>query len=492
VLLPADAVSAVCAWIGASGYFPVVWCNERPYRSTSLRRRGGEALAPAAAFEEHWETSPGLPTIVYLHRSARILGTMLDAAGGHVAGAELRTRVRLGDEPVYIAREVTAVTGDRGRFEFDALPAGIALRLEVRLRGESVQCDLDDLELEPGETRELTLRVRGHVELTGRVLDVDDKLVRGGTISIAVDGQQDEGSIRSDGTYYLPFAVAGAGWISVAREAEEGSSPSSLRVPIVIPPRVAEWTVDVHLVPQSPIAGVFVDGSGRAVPGGLLSLSTPATCLFERRVEDDRGSFLFDAVTAGEYTLTGRETDGARRTVSAGVRAGDRGVVLRLPEQGTLRGRVLRVGGEACKNALVRVDPDSARELTIRCASDGTFRFPAGLGEFSLRAESVGMHSRFARVNVEAGRETLVSDLVVVPSAELRFMTGRQGSSTHVAVSDDAGPYFEFDLGPLSERALRVPAGSLTLVVTCAGRATTRALQLERGAVLDVPVVGGP
>jgi hypothetical protein len=223
----------------------------------------------------------------------------------------------------------------------------------------------------------------------------------------------------------------------------------------------------------------------------LFLLADPAPAL-EARTEDERGSFHFESVAVGEYTLTGVEMDGARRSVQISVRAGEQNVVLRLPEQGMLRGRVLFAGGVACPYALIHVEPGSAPRFTIQCAKDGTFRFPACLGTAWIRADGGHVHSRFERVSVEAGRETAVGDLVVVPTAELRLVTGRGAPRAHVAISDETGPYFAFDIEPSSERTLRVPVGPVILVVTCAGQTTTRSLQVERGTVTDIPVRCGP
>lgn len=479
----------VVAWIGADGYFPVVWQSFDPRWPEQVQParpgvRSGPKLVP--------HTNAPRPWSMFLHPSASLRGTVLDARGRSVAGVRVRARVRFGADPSYRAREVVTETDDHGRFVLAALPAGLALPLAWTASGETARADLETVELAPGETRIVTVRIRGHVELSGRVLDGRDELVRGGHIEVSVDGRSDKSPIRGDGTYYLPFAVAGNGWITVTRERETHERVEPQRVPISIPFDVAEWTSDVRLTPASSIAGLFVDAENRPI-SGVLSLLRESTAVDETIVRNEGGSFRFEAVATGAYTVWGIEAGGAQRNVRVQAHAGDQNVLVRLPAQGVLVGRVVDASGAAVSGASIAIEPRDGLVLGLASAPDGGFRAPAPIGTAWVSAEKGELHSFLERVAVGVEGESTVPDLVLAPSAPLRLMAGRFTQPAHVEVVSDAGLCFSGSLTSYADRKIRVPLGIVRVSVTCAGKPQrVRAIEVRAGEMAVVPILEGP
>lgn len=462
--------------VRSPAYFPMLKGANLPLAESSdsggrFLRRKSPSRAVEAGTPEH---------VVRLCPAARLEGYVLDSSGAPLPDAEIRVVLRPTtsssaiDSEIIAPEPLQAKADERGGFAVPCVPAGMALELAVRSRGESVQCDGEHLVLERGEARSMVLRMRGHLELTGRVLDLDDRPLAGGKIRIDVGGKSDAGSIRSDGTYYLPFAVAGSGWVTVSRAGEEEEEEQHL--PVTIPTGIREWTCDLRLTATTTIAGRFVDADDRPM-SGIMQLTQPDCPAQETIADGPEGSFEFRGVRPGVYTLLGLADDArvrARRNAShlanlrastpQTVRAGDRNLIVRMPACGVLRGRVVDPSGRPASRAFVFV-LRGEEGLGVDVGADGTFECRVEAGRASVWVDDSHRRSRPIEVELTAGQETNVGDLEVVPCGTLLLATGLEPAGLRCAVRTDTATWFEGLLSSRATRTVSVPLGRARVIV---------------------------
>lgn len=474
-----------CVTVAAAGWYPTTACGdtrENADRRFGWGRRGGSILLATPQ-------GPDADIVVLVTRSARLEGVVFDARGVGIPSATITTSFTAGIESFAPAVKVTSTADDRGRFIFEALPSGRPCELEVNLRGESGLFEREPLLLEPGETRHIELRVRRHVELSGRVIGSDEKPVTEGHVEIDVGGVRDRGSIRADGTYYLPFAAAGTGWLCVW---SPGEAEPRTRVLTSIPRDVVEWTIDVRIQPTTTIAGVLLDAEGHPVSGRVV-IEQPGMPPEESLVQGNRGAFEFHGLTPGEYTVTGFEDHLALQSLPVVVLAGDRNVLVRLPGTGKLRGRVTDASGSPLPGASVSLELARRDSLLAPSRQDGTFEFDVAAGPARVHATNGSLAAPPIRVEIAPGAETSVVDLVLVRCSAIRLVTGAEPASVDVEVRTESTTWFQGTLTARTEHSVRVPPGRAVVLLSSATRAPRElAIEVPDQGELFVPLRGAP
>lgn len=153
-------------------------------------------LAPAR--DDHATRERALE--IGMARSAALAGVVLRDGKGPFAEAEIRLafgneelrRPRSNFGTTFSQRSEARATADAsGRFEFEGLPADVALHLSVT--DAAAIANERELWLDPGERREIEWLVGGRARLSGRVVGSDGGAIAGALIELSVGSQENLG-----------------------------------------------------------------------------------------------------------------------------------------------------------------------------------------------------------------------------------------------------------------------------------------------------------
>jgi protocatechuate 3,4-dioxygenase beta subunit len=183
------------------------------------------------------------------------------------------------------------------------------------------------------------------------------------------------------------------------------------------------------------VTGVVVDGSGAAVAGARVSLTSrvydAADCGFASReshlaTSDAQGRFRFSAVNVGTITVVARDP-WSEIAATARATLGTAGVELTLrlvdTTAGVLSGQVLRPDGATAAGAGVEVSVDGPLpDVLVKTDAAGQFRFarvlPAGRYRLTARDPATGELAR-EEVYLRAGLDA-EHDVVLRGTGEVR------------------------------------------------------------------------
>jgi hypothetical protein len=258
---------------------------------------------------------------------------------------------------------------------------------ELRDRnGGSARIEID---LKPGETRELDIEVETLDErIEGRVVDGTGKPFAGVSVAVArqIDDEDQYGNamflarneetcgVITDGDGRFTIDRLGKGRYTVVAYRAEGEELTIRDVDV-------GQRVTMMLDPTGAIAGRIVDRNGRAVRD--VELHARATLWFERTEElrTESGGFVLDGLSPGRWLLEVLSEEGSA-TVDAIVRSNrttDMGEIEVAPS-GIVRGRVVDSSGDAVAGIGIVAGGVGRRSVHVETDSEGSYelRFPAG------------------------------------------------------------------------------------------------------------------
>lgn len=324
-----------------------------------------EAKAPGYArgvvlFEASGKAGATEKTTVELKRGAPVTGTVVDQAGKPVAGA--RVAPLDASSPWVGSLERTSTDTDaKGKFAFDALPAG-TFRFEGRhpqhAPGTSSPVTLDG----QNARADVVIRLAAPARIAGRVVSKAGQPVGGATLRVAAKAAgyrwdltrqayaDDRGQFDIGG---LPRAA-----VEVVAMHETGAS-SAVQLDLAAKPEQTGLTITLDL--EGTIGGTVVTPEGEPVSDAQV-LATPEVTGtgqemsslrlrgFAQDVTDAAGRFQLTGLGPGTYRLrASRSNDvrGAWLRDSVPAKPGDTDVKLVLQPDGKLKGHVLYDDGSA-------------------------------------------------------------------------------------------------------------------------------------------------
>jgi len=336
-------------------------------------------------------------TDIHLERSARVKGTVT-AGGRPVAGVEVlvaryQFAARLSDV------SLLGVTDPEGGFAGEVRPG----RLELVARGPGwAEARSAELDLAPGEERELQLALGAGGALLGFVRDAEGKGLSACRLQAfdSVHGRTvADGTSGPGGQYWLP-AVPPAVYVVLA-----SCSGGRVEAAGISVHEGAEVQVDLVLGALG-LAGRVLDAGGGPVARATVSVrpeGSPAPPTPFATTQPD-GTFAGEGLAPGRYLVTAAAQQGAGE---AAANAGERGLVVVLGS-GELLGVVSDSRGEPISDFTVYAEPaglDGARPGSQRfLAPTGAFRLVLSPGRYVLRIGAPGyVPGQVPSVQVVAG-----------------------------------------------------------------------------------------
>lgn len=436
------------------------------------------ALARSAAVRAHVSDSIGKPLVdVEVHvRAERHRITLTEGGETRRLGGDL-------DRHGVTARDGTAVIED--------LPAHVPLAVALEQDGKTLRRRAAAFELEPGEIRDVDLRIGAGISLGGIVIDQNEEpvasahlwLLAGGGGRVLLDPwnlrdltaeaiTNAEGRFLfedvSPGTYQLAPSPGGwggdssaQGLAAVAQEIEVAAAPPdqevTLRVRRGLYLRGRVQGPDGKGVERAWVRARGVDGAGEV----------GARC-------DEDGSFAAGGLVPGRYSLTaggfGR-ADAFAYSEPVIAEAGQEGVLLLVRRGAAILGRVVNERGE------LRVAELSIRSTGRMAELHPDMRWPTNGGRFEIGGLDAGIFRvcattrdpafAFERVELKDGQR--LEDLVLELSPGARIELCLEGSRKRVLVEVSHPSGFETSAAVQGEASITlvVPPGEVTLV--CSG-----------------------
>ena len=303
-----------------------------------------------------------IPFDVRVTRLAVIRGRVVDDRGSGVAGADVSYLPRTAAERQYTKNQaLTSLvqSGDGGAFELEAIGGDVHLEAVYRLRGGARRGHAVVAAVLPGTERdgvEIALGAAGR--LAGVVVDPRGRPVAGADVHLAVTlpvsrARQREDAVTDDaGRFEFPAVMAGRASLEARAE---GWSPS---IPFNFDFDAKTDQTDHELRLQTPaaVSGRVVDEDDRPVAGIVVTARRKVTWMGNQdTTTSSDGTFVLPTLDAGPYELSARSAGYATARVD-GIVAPAEGIVLRLRENGALRGIVTDPNRKPVAGFVVRVE----------------------------------------------------------------------------------------------------------------------------------------
>ena len=370
------------------------------------------------------------------------------ADGGDVVLTTKAYELAVPDSSLYISGSDprwSAPLDAGGRCEL-IVPARIPLHAKV-IGGERAEPVEAPLTLEPGETREVEWRFGEGTLVVGRLLDQEDKPVKGKEIWITrrilagdagaeaaffYDGDARKVHAKTDtdgeGRFRFDDIPAGLWWVGPMASRASGSD-SKLRARSVAPLATgieiageARREVELRTWRGLGIRGRIVDPFGAPAPKERVSARPTEMGGSMDAISDSDGAFTLGPLVPGEYKIHSGVFSKYARAEPVLARAGDEGVVLRLREPGSLHGIVTDParGGPVPARLWVSGRSSGAR-AGASAKEDGVFS-KAGLspGLYDIAASTPdGLAGYVLGVEVSAGEDTGPVRVEVKPGARV-------------------------------------------------------------------------
>ena len=306
--------------------------------------------ATARGYGAQYEPSarPGTSAKFFLAPGAGVVGRVRDVRDRPLAGAVVDVESVMsgvGFQPAGRPEE----TDTQGRFEVFGLAQG-EYRLTVRHR--DLAPVITTITLLRGAVEQADLVLRPGVEVAGRLVDPEERPVRGSVALAEVDGQAAPSTVAEvsrslagdDGRFRMAQVPVGRHVLAVVAP---GFTPQ--RVDVTVGTSPVDMG-DVRLEAGLAIQGRVVDAGGTPVSEAELKAS-PA--VLERKMHDEssertarsdgEGHFLIGGLGEGTYEVT-VEAYGFGRVVKP-INAGTKDVRLALEPGGSITGQVVDEGG---------------------------------------------------------------------------------------------------------------------------------------------------
>ena len=278
----------------------------------------------------------------------RIAGVVVDTAGTPLPGAVIAAT----DGASELSTRTLSGEGVAGTFELRDLPTPGTYTLSIGLEGffdESVTLNLAE-EQQLGDVRVVLTSAQG--SLAGTVRAPDGTLLGG--VDVSVVGSEVEQSTVSlsegeVGTWRVTGLPVPGSYTVTFRSA--GRVTQALSVELVSGAEADRTGVDAVLgAANASVLGVVVDSDGEPISG--VSVELASTAVTRRTLTADRplGTYGFDEVPPGAYTLTFRRIGSTPQTLLIDLAAGQRLELdpIVLEQQARIIGVVRRAGvGEA-------------------------------------------------------------------------------------------------------------------------------------------------
>jgi protocatechuate 3,4-dioxygenase beta subunit len=466
-----------------------------------------ETLAKAHALERlpnvavpAAETEGGKPRAleIFLKPGGDVAGRVIDLDDGPVEGArvslrprdmQLRDFVRSGTLP-------TERTDASGRFTFEGLPAGVAYALHVSAEGFT-SAEEGPVSVEPGSSRETTIRLGAGATLMVRLIDPDENPVASLDVELVSDEDPPQGRGRGRGRGARWFGGGGR-YVSDDKieTDDEGTFTVSRLLPgaytvRLIPEDFAEvekesirlredgtvnlGTIVVHEGER--ITGVVTDDTMEPIEEATVSAFWPDEGRFRRRTVRTKADGRYRVPGLGsEPVRIWASADGHVTTERANVMPGEDGVDFTLERTGSVIGRVILPDGQAPVAFQVQAHPEASDDLDrggfgfgFRRGQIGdgsnVFSDPAGNfrvdeldpGTYTLEATTGGMApGKKTGIRVVSDGVTDAGVITLEPGLTLRGRVLDLGDDTPVAgaavqVSVPTSFGFRFDQPALGE-----------------------------------------
>jgi hypothetical protein len=454
---------------------------------------------------------------------------LVDAGGAPIAGARLRLLV---DPDETIARRQRAFEGidesemqqwigetdAQGRSVIRGLPAALLLRPWISRDAHKPPVERDALELASGEAKSVEWRMSDGYELSGRVLDQDDRAVSALDILLErpepglapADQVFDENGVIArthtdeTGRFRLHAIPAGTWWLGPEPPGapnHEKRNVAAIAIVIDVPPRTAQAEIVLRVERGLWIRGRVLDPSGASAGRQWVTAKREGTEAPIAVMSAPDGSFSAGPLLKGSYAVSAGGGSNARdeflaRSPPVVARAGDESVVLTLEIGGSIRGRVIdRRTGEGMQ-AQIWLSAQSASAssfVSSSTAPDSSFEFDhlnAGVYDIGARS-AAGLCGIAKSITVERGARTDGIVLALDPSATLVVRYEGEAERASLAVKLDG---VHIPGGGVLVRgasmSLAVPAGRSTLEVFLLGRGQMpdRAIDIGAGETREIVI----
>lgn len=342
------------------------------------------------------------PLVVRLTPAAALTVSVASEQGTPVPGATIRLK------PVRAvqSQELVATADAQGMFVWDSLPRGT---FEVEAwHGEHGLGRAPTLSWNGLQPESVLVRLGGGAAIAGRVLDSAGASVPEAHVILTrhvAFGSGAEFVFRADrsGRFRVPGAGAGS-YLVHARNGALTSSP--VRV------RGGDEGVELTLLDSGRIEGRVITRNGRTIPGAVISArSLEGTADPRTTRTDEKGLFQLDGLGGGRFEVTASRVAGAARAKKT-VAVGEQ-VVLELPDDGILRGRVRTEDGQPVSSLSVSIAGYGERIADVR--ENGVFRV-AGVppGNVLVEVRAPGYAAPPLRsATLSEGRETDLGELLL-------------------------------------------------------------------------------
>ncbi|MCE9666476.1 carboxypeptidase-like regulatory domain-containing protein [Myxococcus stipitatus] len=463
---------------------------------------------------------------LFLGGGVRVHGTVRDARGNPIARAEVSLQGSSRLLSLWPERGQARTEAD-GTYRLGPLDAGrytLSVSAPRFARWES------SAEVDGVAPVDATLRESSGVE--GKVMDAAGRPVKGARVALwrrldsrgptdadplEADVEQAPGAsteTAEDGAFLLDAAAPGR-WLLTVSHPEH----SSRGLPVTSPSQ----GLRVVLETGASVQGQVVTAAGVPVRGATVTLLTAGKRILPWRVRQVEtggdGTFALKGVVAGRYSLAAR-TEGV---------AGGQGVVitldvngsdpseqlLRIPEAGSISGRVVDEQSRPLSGASIRLVADISEDALARMeaglAPPSIFRGQVDVevredGRFEARPVDAGpyrvlVQRRGYRLDVAAsssmGPDSKRDGLRAWPGDVVTMVMRRQEGVRGRVAREDGSPVTRFELNgrPFedAEGAFFAPAGhpeSRSLTFVAAGLApVTREVAVEAGREIDLGTI---
>ncbi len=326
-------------------------------------------------------------TVTLQPAQANLLGRVLDANGGTIAGATIRAQADVGKSPASGTAEEPAnawlavtLTDELGRFQM-SLPAG-PVRLIAEASGYSRISAQVWIGEQPERTIELALAPASVI--AGRLLDEES---RAPIVGVSVEAQRFGTVVSSQGS----ATTDSEGGFRI-----QGLTAGSYRLTL----QSSTWAISPTTVPVDP--GTEARTELLARRGGSLviraKLSNGKECASGFATFDGKtlpigedGRAVFTGVIAGDYRTTIICSDGEPTSRTVTINAEDvTEEVVELAALTTVQGRVTYQGEPVSGVLNITLASDTGTSVSGLTSQEGAFRFSVGAGNYSCFAETNG------------------------------------------------------------------------------------------------------
>ncbi len=334
--------------------------------------------------------------------------------------------------------EKVVVHAEDGTFALESVPPG---NWEVNVEATGYQtARVGGVTVAEGTERAgITVKVSPGVTLSGKVVDsmsgrgIPNVQVSpagagspGGAMRAALP-QADDGSgptTDADGAFQMDGIAPGKYSIS-AKHPDYADGSESVDV------KVTGAAVKISLSPGSHISGLVADASNQPLAGAQVALVAASDGGPMGRggigtsgtTTDQSGSFRFDHLAAGRYTVTAslRNASSSQQQVVLAAGQSQDAVIISLPAGATVQGTLTGLAADKRGNVLVSASGADGFASSVRSASDGSFQISgAPEGILMLRATAGDILSssqtKTAEVQIPSGQTFVPAEIAFDPS----------------------------------------------------------------------------